>query len=51
VELGLSLETVRVHMKKIYQKLHVNSNSDTSGFLFQYWNLPGQITTEALPIE
>lgn len=27
-ELGLSHETVRVHMKKIYQKLHVNSKAE-----------------------
>lgn len=34
-ELGLSHETVRVHMKKIYQKLHVNSKSEALAVLAQ----------------
>lgn len=34
-ELRLSHETVRVHMKKIYQKLHVNSKSEAIAFLAQ----------------
>lgn len=33
--LGLSHETVRVHMKKIYQKLHVNSKSEALAVLAQ----------------
>ena len=32
---GLSHETVRVHMKKIYQKLHVNSKSEALAVLAQ----------------
>lgn len=34
-ELGLSYETVRVHMKKIYQKLHVKSKSEALALLAQ----------------
>lgn len=34
-ELGLSHETVRVHMKKIYQKLHVKSKSEALAALAQ----------------
>jgi DNA-binding CsgD family transcriptional regulator len=33
--LGLSHETVRVHMKKIYQKLHVQSKSEALAVLAQ----------------
>jgi DNA-binding NarL/FixJ family response regulator len=32
-ELGLSHETIRVHMKNIYQKLHVNSKSEALALL------------------
>jgi DNA-binding NarL/FixJ family response regulator len=34
-ELGLSHETVRVHMKKIYQKLHVKSKAEAVAVLAQ----------------
>lgn len=34
-ELGLSHETVRVHMKKIYQKLHVKSKAEAVAILAQ----------------
>lgn len=34
-EMGLSHETVRVHMKKIYQKLHVNSKAEAIALLKQ----------------
>jgi DNA-binding NarL/FixJ family response regulator len=34
-KLGLSHETVRVHMKKIYQKLHVNSKAEAVALLDQ----------------
>jgi DNA-binding NarL/FixJ family response regulator len=35
VAMGLSHETVRVHMKRIYQKLHVNSKSEALEVLAQ----------------
>lgn len=35
MDLGLSHETVRVHMKKIYQKLHVNSKVEAVALLAQ----------------
>jgi DNA-binding CsgD family transcriptional regulator len=33
--MGLSHETVRVHMKKVYQKLHVNSKTEAIALLAQ----------------
>ncbi len=35
-ELGLSHETVRVHMKKTYQKLHVNTKAEALALLDKY---------------
>ena len=34
-QMGLSHETVRVHMKKVYQKLHVNSKDQAVAILAQ----------------
>jgi DNA-binding NarL/FixJ family response regulator len=34
-QIGLSHETVRVHMKKVYQKLHVNSKAEAIAMLAQ----------------
>lgn len=35
VQMGLSHETVRVHMKKVYQKLHVSSKTEAIAMLAQ----------------
>lgn len=34
-QMGLSHETVRVHMKKVYQKLHVSSKTEAIALLAQ----------------
>jgi DNA-binding NarL/FixJ family response regulator len=39
-ELGLSHETVRVHMKKIYQKLHVKCKAEAVAVLAQARSIP-----------
>jgi|LakMenEpi03Aug12_release.lakeMendotaPanAssembly.Ray.scaffolds.fasta_scaffold115830_4 two-component system nitrate/nitrite response regulator NarL len=38
VQMGLSHETVRVHMKKVYQKLHVRSKTEAIAMLAQASN-------------
>lgn len=43
-ELGLSHETVRVHMKKLYQKLHVKSKAEALALLNQDGNRPNKIS-------
>lgn len=49
-DLGLSHETVRVHMKKIYQKLHVKSKAEAVALLKENAKIEERLTAKATPI-
>ena len=49
-ELSLSHETVRVHMKKIYQKLHVNSKAEALALFAKNGEVAGDTREQASPI-
>jgi DNA-binding NarL/FixJ family response regulator len=49
-ELELSHETVRVHMKKIYQKLHVKSKAEAVALLQENAKIEERLTAKATPI-
>jgi DNA-binding NarL/FixJ family response regulator len=50
LDLELSHETVRVHMKKIYQKLHVNSKAEALALLDKERGVAEQVRAQLSPI-